>query len=155
MDLPGDETVSNGSNGAPYGAPYGASNGASSGRTGGGRFGPANKHGRGNPLARRQYELRQMLLEAVEPKDVQDIYNVLLKATLGGDVQAARLVLEYALGKPAQALELTGAEGSRLGGDLTLQAVIVSALAGFPEARLAVAAELRAIRDATAEAEGA
>jgi hypothetical protein len=148
MDLPGDKTVSNGSNGASYGA--------SNGRTEGGRFGPANKHGRGNPLARRQYELRQMLLEAVEPEHVRAIYNVLLKATLDGDVQAARLVLEYALGKPAQALELTGAEGSRLGGDLTqFQAVIVSALAGFPEARLAVAAELRAIRDATAEGEGA
>jgi hypothetical protein len=137
MESPADMTVSNGPNGP------------ADGRSEGGRFGPANRFGRGNPQARRQYELRGMLLEAVEPKHVQAIYKVLLKAAIGGDIQAARLVLEYALGKPAQSLELTGAEGASLGGDwVQFQGVIVSALAGFPDARLAVAAELRAIRDA-------
>lgn len=134
-------------------------------REDGGLFAPGNRAGKlfvkgnslgkGNPNARRQYELRQALLGAAEPRHVEGVYRVMLKAALEGDVAAAKLVLEYIVGRPAQALELSGPDGEPLGGDLAqLQAVIMGALAKFPEARFAVAAELRAVRDAGDPAEG-
>jgi hypothetical protein len=36
---------------------------------------------------------------------------------LAGDITAARLYLEYCVGRPVQALELSGPDGEKLGGD--------------------------------------
>jgi hypothetical protein len=134
MESPADSTVSNGPNGAD------------DGRSERGRFGPANRFGRGNPQARRQYELRQMLLDAVDRDKLVEAFGRLQDQAATGDLASLNLYLSYAIGKPTQAVELSGPEGAPLGGDLV--GLVMSALAGFPEARFAVAAELRAIRDA-------
>src|SRR4051812_24643619 len=65
-----------------------------------GRFLPGNKCGRGNPHYRRLAANRTAFLEAVGPVQVKALAADLLKRALAGDVDAARLVLAYALGRP-------------------------------------------------------
>jgi hypothetical protein len=92
------------------------------------------------------YELRQAALEAVGDEDIRAVMTSLLEQAKGGDVQAAKLALEYAVGRPAQAVELSGPGGAALDLDLgRLAGEILAALAGFPEARIVVAARLRSL----------
>jgi len=60
---------------------------------------------RANPFQRRMAALRQAMLEAVTPQDVQDIIRqVVVKARLG-DLTAAKLALGYVVGKPGKSVE--------------------------------------------------
>ncbi len=70
-----------------------------------GRFAPGNKGGPGNPFARRTAALRQAMLDAVTPEDVQAIVRQMVQKARAGDVAAARLVLAYAVGKPDRAVD--------------------------------------------------
>ncbi len=70
-----------------------------------GRFAPGNKGGPGNPYARRTALLRQAMLDAVTPEDIQAIVRQLIQKAREGDVAAARLVLAYAIGKPDKATD--------------------------------------------------
>jgi hypothetical protein len=74
---------------------------AAEGRDAGGRFVRGNKGGPGNPHARRVAELRSALLEAVTPERVRCLAERLYERALGGDTAAAKLLLAYALGRPA------------------------------------------------------
>lgn len=65
-----------------------------------GQFAPGNKFGKGNPLAKRQGELRRMFMEAVTPLKMQAVERAIYQATIEGDMQAARVYLEYTIGKP-------------------------------------------------------
>ncbi len=65
-----------------------------------GRFAIGNAGGPGNPHARRIAKLRSALLAAIKPDDLRDVVASLLVATKAGDVAAARLLLEYSLGRP-------------------------------------------------------
>ena len=88
--------------GAP--APSPSPNGANGdGRDRRGRFALGNPGGPGNPYARRVAELRAALLNAVTPEDVAELARALLTQAKAGDVAAARLVLSYAVGRPAEA----------------------------------------------------
>jgi hypothetical protein len=78
---------------------------ASSGRDPRGRFTANNKGGPGNPFARRVAALRQTLLDAVTPEDLQAIVARLVEAARQSDVAAARLVLSYTVGKRASAVD--------------------------------------------------
>jgi hypothetical protein len=114
------------------------------GRSPGGRFAPGNRFATGNPNSRRMHDLRRVLLEAVGDDDIRAVVARLFEQAKGGDVQAAKLVLEYAVGRPAQSVELSGPDGAvldlgRLGGE------VLAALAGYPEARILVAARLRSL----------
>jgi len=82
--------VADGSNGQP----------ATEGRGAGGRFAPGNKHGRGNPHARRMAELRAAFLSVATPEGLRQLGETMLKAALGGDWVAAKLLLSYVIGKP-------------------------------------------------------
>jgi hypothetical protein len=62
-----------------------------------------NRGGPGNPHARRVGELRSALLEAVTPADLKAVVRALIKKAKGGDVPAAREVIERTLGKPLEA----------------------------------------------------
>lgn len=116
------------------------------GRLTDGRFAPGNKLARGNPQHRRMAELRAAALEEATPERVRAMVRKLMALALGGDVPAARLALEYTLGKPPQALELSGPDGGPLGADWeAVRTAILTALDGFPEAKLAVALSLRRI----------
>jgi hypothetical protein len=75
---------------------------AGNGRGAGGRFAKGNGGGPGNPHARRVAELRSAMLNAVTPQDVRDVMAALLAAAKGGDVAAARELLQRLLGPPVE-----------------------------------------------------
>src|SRR5262245_48665619 len=75
-----------------------------------GRFLPGNKLGRGNPHYRKLAANRTAFLEAVGPEQVKALADKLLAQALGGDVDAARLVLAYAVGRPQPAADPDGAD---------------------------------------------
>lgn len=117
-----------------------------------GRALPGNRLSAGNrgshPTARRMAELRAQFTECVTPEHLKGMYVSLTKMALGGDVAAIKLWLEYAIGKPVQALELSGPDGGSLGLDVaSLTRVVLVALAGHPDARLAVAEALGRVVD--------
>jgi hypothetical protein len=124
------------------------------GRDGAGRFARGNAIARGNPFARRMATLRQALLDSATPDDVQRVGRMLLGLAEAGDVAAAKVWLEYTVGRPPQALELSGPEGEPLSFDLSrLQSVLLGALASYPEAKVAVAAALKGLADDTRDVE--
>lgn len=113
------------------------------GRIEGGRFAPGNAIGRGNPHAKRMHEFRKALLDSAQPDDIQRVARRLVEAAEAGDVQAAKLWLEYVIGKPPQAIELSGTDGEPLLNADRLTSLVLSALGGYPEARIRVAVALR------------
>jgi hypothetical protein len=70
-----------------------------------GRFAKGNPGGPGNPFARQVAELRQAALAAVTPETVHAILAKMAERALAGDVQAAKLVLAYAVGRPGAAAD--------------------------------------------------
>jgi hypothetical protein len=114
------------------------------GRSSDGRFVLGNHAAAGNPIHRRMKELRRALLDSTSPEDVKAVGKTLLSLATGGDVQAARVWLEFVIGKSPQALEVSGPDGQALGMEVVMTAVLV-ALAPYPEARLAVAARLKEV----------
>jgi len=68
-----------------------------------GRFAPGNPGGPGNPFARQVAALRQALLNSVTPDDIQTVARALIQRASEGNVQAAKLLLSYAIGKPQPA----------------------------------------------------
>lgn len=77
----------------------------SNGRVASGKFAPGNQHAKGNPFAKRVAQLRSALFKAVTPADLRDVVTALLMAAKGGDVPAAREVMQRLLG-PAESLDL-------------------------------------------------
>ena len=65
-----------------------------------GQFAMGNKLGRGNPHARAVNRLRSALLRAVKSRDVQDVAKALLDKAREGDTAAARILLDYTIGRP-------------------------------------------------------
>jgi hypothetical protein len=121
---------------------------ASNGRLVNGRFAQGNTLAKGNPHARRMHDLRRALLDSVDSQTVQDVTQKLADLARGGDVQAAKLLLEYVVGEPVQSVELSGPEGEPLGIDFgSVQNALLNALAPFPEARVQVAMMLRGLAD--------
>jgi hypothetical protein len=70
-----------------------------------GRFAKGNPGGPGNPFGRLVAKLRLALLESVTPEDIQAIAQTLTQLAKEGDVQAAKLVLAYTIGKPVAAAD--------------------------------------------------
>jgi hypothetical protein len=71
-----------------------------------GRFTKGNPGGRGNPFARKVAALRAAFLKDLTRDDIKEIAATLKAQAKKGDVAAARLVLAYALGKPAKAVDI-------------------------------------------------
>lgn len=82
-------------------SPKGA-NGASD-RDARGRFRKGHPGGPGNPMAKRVGQLRAALIRAVTPDAVRKIIDSLVEAARNGDVPAAKLIFDRALGQPVQA----------------------------------------------------
>jgi hypothetical protein len=85
-----------------------------------GYFAPGNKlskpgNGSGNPMSRRMKELRQAVVEATDAEQVQSVMEAMRKAAIDGDVPAARVWLEYILGKPPQAISLESGDDGEAG----------------------------------------
>jgi hypothetical protein len=70
-----------------------------------GRFTIGNPGGTGNPFARQVASLRQALINAITPEDIQTVAKALIQRAAEGNVQAAKLLLLYAIGKPQPAPE--------------------------------------------------
>jgi hypothetical protein len=68
-----------------------------------GQFLPKSPGGPGNPYARRTAALRKAMQEAVSDDDIQAVTRALIEKAKKGDTAAARLVFQYALGKPQAA----------------------------------------------------
>jgi hypothetical protein len=80
------------------------SDGADGGRdAASGCFTAGNKFSRGNPFTQRLSAMRRAFAEAVTPEDVTEIARKLVVCAKGGDTTAAKLVLAYVVGKPADA----------------------------------------------------
>jgi hypothetical protein len=76
------------------------------GRDRAGRFTPGNTAGKGraHPFARQAAALRRAFFEAVTEEDMQILVRKLIEDATGGNLQAARLVLLWILGKPHEPL---------------------------------------------------
>jgi hypothetical protein len=79
--------------------------GGSSARDGRGRFAAGNKGGPGNPFGRRLAAMREAVQRAVTVEAIEQLMGVLLGKALAGDLAAAKLVLQYAVGKPKPVAE--------------------------------------------------
>ncbi len=75
--------------------------GLNGGRDQAGRFGRGNKCGQGNPSNKRVQRLRAALLRSVTPAILTEILVKLIEEARGGDVTAAREILDRTLGKPS------------------------------------------------------
>lgn len=69
-----------------------------------GRFLPGNKLGRGNPHYRKLAGNRTAFLQAVSVEEIRQLAAKLLRKALAGNLDAARLLLAYAVGRPAEAV---------------------------------------------------
>jgi len=74
-----------------------------SGRKANGQFALGNEFGPGNPFARQVARLRQAALNVVGDKDIEEIFSAIMALAKNGNLQAAKLILSYTIGKPAQA----------------------------------------------------
>src|SRR5262249_35207907 len=88
-----------------------ASNGAtlstpkSAGRGKNGTFVKGNRCAAGRSHGRKTAELRMALLDAVGPKTLKRIARKLAKLAETGDLDAAKLLLAYTIGKPTEAAD--------------------------------------------------
>ena len=69
-----------------------------------GRFAKGNPGGPGNPFARLVAELRQVAVEAVPREKLRAIFVKMSDLAVEGNVQAAKFVAAYLIGKPQPAL---------------------------------------------------
>jgi hypothetical protein len=76
-----------------------------SGRGPNGRFTKGNAGGPGNPFARQVAAMRQEFLKAVTSEDMAEIARAMIAKAKEGDVAAAKIVLQYTLGRPAEAVD--------------------------------------------------
>jgi hypothetical protein len=84
-------------------------------------------------------ELRRVLTEAASDDDIRDVYRSLLVAAKGGDVGAARLLLDHLVGKPKESIEVSAGDGQAIGLS-AIAAVILDTLGDDERARVRVAA---------------
>ncbi len=67
-----------------------------------------------NPDFKRKLDFAHAFKAAVSHDDIKAIAGKLIRQAKAGNVKAAKEVLDRCLGKPAQAISLTGAEGAPL-----------------------------------------
>ena len=88
-------------------------------------------------------------LDAIHPETITAVAKKLQVQALSGDMDAIKLLLDYTLGKPQQAVALTDGDGGPLGVNFhAVTAIVLNALADDPAKRLEVAARLMEIDDA-------
>jgi hypothetical protein len=68
-------------------------------------FEVGNTYGRGNPFFRKQAEVRKAILDDLGVDAIRKLMRKLYDQAMGGDVNAARVVLNYAIGKPAPVVD--------------------------------------------------
>lgn len=109
------------------------------------RFAAGNKYGKGNPTAVRMSEHRIQFLDAVHEGTIPALVRKLQVDALKGDEFAVKMLFDYCLGKPSQAVELSGPDGESLGVNFgAVTTIVLNALSGpeHAEARVRIAADL-------------
>lgn len=131
-----------------------ASNGRAKGHMPNGKFAPSNSCSPGNPNARKMFELRRAILDssAASPEAIRAAFSRLFRRAVGRnedkdgssvDMEAMKLYLSYSVGRPIQAVELSGPDGEPLGLNISqVHAVIVAALGDDQDAKHRVARAL-------------
>src|SRR5437660_9824096 len=85
-----------------------------SGHEANGQFARGNPGGPGNPFARQVAALRKVIINRLTEEDLLAITEALLAKAKEGSVGAAKLLLAYALGKPASAPDPDRLDGQEL-----------------------------------------
>jgi hypothetical protein len=121
-------------------------------RDGRGRFAAGNKGGPGNPFGRRLAAMREAVQRAVSVEAIEQLMAVLLAQAMAGDLGAAKLVLQYAVGKPKAVAEPDSMDAEEW--ELTQQSwtpakACTELLAGVPVAAACVMVD--AVADVRAE----
>ena len=114
------------------------------GRDARGLFAPGNQHSKGNVGRGRMTLLRRTLVDCATPEKVKEIEAKLYSLAISGDIAAIKIWLDHLIGRPVQAVELSGPDGAAPGLD-TIMTAVLTALADYPQAQLAVAAKLKEI----------
>ena len=70
-----------------------------------GHFARGNKGGPGNPFARQVGQLRKRIVEALGTERFDRVLEAVIVKAEAGDIPAAKLLFQYALGQPAAAVE--------------------------------------------------
>lgn len=104
-----------------------------------GRFVKGCPGGPGNPTLMRIAKLRSEIQQAVTPAEIRAVFRRLLTKAKAGDVESAKLVLNYAVGKPI-AMPADADENNGIGG----VSLDVTSSAGCADAAKAVLAALSA-----------
>src|SRR5438067_11948402 len=79
-----------------------------------GRFARGNPGGPGNPFARQVAALRKVIIDRLTAEDLLAITEALLAKAKEGSIGAAKLLLAYALGKPASSPDPDRLDGQEL-----------------------------------------
>ena len=79
---------------------------ATNGRDSTGKFVKGNACGKGNPYGRQVNEIRRTLLAAVSDDDLVQIARTLVERAKGGDVAAAKEILDRLIGRPKQSMAI-------------------------------------------------
>ena len=101
---PGPQPLPNGSNGA-----------APNGRTEAGRFASVIRAVPATPSPERSPPGRKALLDAVTAEDIAAVARKLRDQALDGDVAAAKVLLTYVIGRPAEAVDPDRLDSEELG----------------------------------------
>src|SRR4029078_11796264 len=70
-----------------------------------GRFTRGNAGGPGNPFGRRLAQLREVLLRSATEENVERLANVIMEKAFAGNMAAAKMLLQYWIGKPKEVAE--------------------------------------------------
>jgi hypothetical protein len=119
-----------------------------------GKFAKGNKGGPGNPFMRRLAAMRREVAEAFEEGELRPLMTLLRIRALQGDMAAARLVLEYTVGKPGKAVDpdmLDAEDVAIRRRNAITQDDIEALFSSYPARLLCLAAEARAERQWRAE----
>ena len=80
-----------------------------------GHFLPGHKNvGAGRKPKSHEEKLLKAVSDSITPEDIRDILNALKNKARHGSIEAARVILAYAIGMPVQRSEITGAGGDVL-----------------------------------------
>lgn len=91
-------------------------------RDGAGRFKPGNKVAVGNAGPSKAGQYRKAFQEAVTLEDMKAVATKVLESAKKGDIQAARFIADYTLGKP-QPVEVTDDDAVENAGTVTINFV--------------------------------
>ena len=116
-------------------------NGSNAARGPGRPFAKGNTGGPGNPFAKQVNALRARLYAAVTEADLQEVVQALLAKAKEGNIPAVKELLDRLIGKPPQAIQLSGGDESITLADLQL--VVWDVLSDHPALKAKLADRLR------------